>query len=50
MSNQFVEGLFLLAFWAPPLTVVIGAGWLAVTPARPRPDRAEAVRAHATAA
>jgi hypothetical protein len=22
MSNQIVEGLFLLAFWAPPLTVL----------------------------
>ena len=25
MSNQLVEGLFLLAFWAPPLAVVAGA-------------------------
>ena len=25
MSNQLVEGFFLLAFWAPPLTVVAGA-------------------------
>ena len=25
MSNAVVEGLFLLAFWAPPLTVVAGA-------------------------
>ena len=25
MSNQLVEGLFLLAFWAPPLAVVVGA-------------------------
>jgi len=25
MSNQLVEGFFLLAFWAPPLAVVFGA-------------------------
>jgi hypothetical protein len=25
MSNQWVEGFFLLAFWAPPLAVVFGA-------------------------
>lgn len=25
MSNVVAEGLFLLAFWAPPLAVVIGA-------------------------
>ena len=25
MSNQLVEGLFLLAFWAPPLAVLAGA-------------------------
>ena len=25
MSNSLVEGLFLLAFWAPPLAVVAGA-------------------------
>lgn len=25
MSNAVVEGLFLLAFWAPPLVVVLGA-------------------------
>jgi hypothetical protein len=25
MSNQIVEGLFLLAFWAPPLAVLAGA-------------------------
>ena len=24
MSNQLVEGLFLLAFWAPPLAVLAG--------------------------
>ena len=24
MSNQLIEGLFLLAFWAPPLTVLAG--------------------------
>jgi hypothetical protein len=25
MSNQLVGGLFLLAFWAPPLAVLAGA-------------------------
>ena len=25
MSNQIIEGLFLLAFWAPPLAVLAGA-------------------------
>jgi hypothetical protein len=25
MSNQLAEGLFLLAFWAPPLAVLAGA-------------------------
>jgi hypothetical protein len=25
MSNQLVEGFFLLAFWAPPLAVLAGA-------------------------
>ena len=25
MSNAFVEGLFLLAFWAPPMVIAIGA-------------------------
>lgn len=25
MSNQLVEGLFLLAFWAPPMAVLAGA-------------------------
>jgi hypothetical protein len=25
MSNDFVAGLFLLAFWLPPLAVVAGA-------------------------
>lgn len=30
MSNALVEGLFLLACWAPPLTVVAGAALLLV--------------------
>lgn len=30
MSNGVVELLFLLAFFAPPLAVVIGALWLYV--------------------
>lgn len=35
MPNAVVEGLFLFAFWAPPLTVVAGGLWLLVnTPAR----------------
>jgi hypothetical protein len=25
MTNQFVEGFFLFAFWAPPLAVAFGA-------------------------
>ena len=28
MSNQLAEGLFLLAFWAPPLAVLVGALFL----------------------
>ena len=35
MSNQLVEGFFLLAFWAPPLAVLAGALLLLV------PDRFE---------
>ena len=31
MSNQLVEGLFLLAFWAPPLAVLAG-GLLLLAP------------------
>jgi hypothetical protein len=35
MPNAVVEGLFLFAFWAPPLTVVAGGLLLLVnTPAR----------------
>jgi hypothetical protein len=30
MSNPLVEGLLLLAFWAPPLAVVVGALMLIV--------------------
>jgi len=37
MANQLVEGLFLLAFWAPPLAVLAGALLLlAPSPAEPR--------------
>ena len=44
MSNQWVEGFFLLAFWAPPLAVVLGALLLlAPDPAA----RRSAVRPHA---
>ena len=40
MSNQLVEGLFLIAFWAPPLAILAGALLLlAPTPAE-RPSRA----------
>ena len=35
MSNAVVEGLFLLACWAPPLTVVAGA-LLLLVPVRVR--------------
>lgn len=30
MSNQLIEGLFLLACWAPPIAVVAGALMLLV--------------------
>jgi len=44
MSNQWVEGLFLLAFWAPPLAVVCGALLLLM----PDPSaRRSVVRPHA---
>ena len=48
MSNVVVEGLFLLAFWAPPLTVVAGALLLLVeTPARQSlPLRAQTATAY----
>ncbi len=32
MSNQIVEGLFLLAFWAPPLAVLAGGALLLLVP------------------
>jgi hypothetical protein len=43
MSNQLIEGLFLLAFWAPPLAVVAGAVLLIV----PTPAERTAVHRHA---
>jgi hypothetical protein len=46
MSNALVEGLFLLAFWAPPATVVACALLLLVK--APAARRAPA-RAHAPA-
>jgi len=36
MTNGIVEGLFLLAFWAPPLAVVAGALTLLVRIPAPR--------------
>ena len=36
MPNAVVEGLFLLAFWAPPLVVVRGARSLFVEAPSPR--------------
>jgi hypothetical protein len=46
MSNAVVEGLFLLAFWAPPLAVAAGALALLVkTPATSR----SGARIHTTA-
>lgn len=44
MSNQLIEGLFLFAFWAPPLTVLAGV-LLLLTPERSA--RPSAVRSHA---
>ena len=44
MTNGVVEGLFLLAFWAPPLAVVAGALMLLVNVPSPRRSRG---RAHA---
>ena len=44
MTNQLVEGLFLLAFWAPPLAVLAGVLLLlAPTPG----ERHSHVRPHA---
>ena len=46
MSNQLVEGFFLLAFWAPPLAIVFGALLLLA----PDPSaRRSTVRPHAAA-
>jgi hypothetical protein len=45
MSDQLIEGLFLLAFWAPPLAVVAGALMLLV----PRPVERTAVYPHPSA-
>ena len=46
MSNAFAEGLFLLAFWAPPLAVAAGA--LALLIKTPSPRRSGA-RVHSAA-
>ena len=48
MSNAVVEGLFLLAFWAPPLTVVAGAVLLLVKipSGQPSPLPAQTAAAH----
>ena len=46
MSNQLVEALFLLAFWAPPLAVL--GGVLMLLAPRPSAQRA-GLRAHAAA-
>jgi len=47
MTNTVAEGLFLLAFWAPPLAVVAGALALLLvgTPA----SRRSVARIHTTA-
>jgi hypothetical protein len=42
MSNAVAEGLFLLAFWAPPLAVFIGALVLVVGTPSPRRSGARA--------
>ena len=39
MPNAVVEGLFLLAFWAPPLVVVLGALSLIVKAPPPQRSR-----------
>jgi hypothetical protein len=44
MSNQLVEGFFLLSFWAPPLAVLAGA--LLLLAPNP-PERQSHARAHA---
>jgi hypothetical protein len=46
MPNALVEGFFLLAFWAPPLAVVVGA--LALLVKTPAPHRSSA-RVHTAA-
>ena len=47
MSNAAVEGLFLLAFWAPPLTVVLGALLLVTIPSfKTSPLMARTAAAH----
>jgi hypothetical protein len=46
MPNAIVEGLFLLAFWAPPLAVAASALALLITSPAPRQAGA---RVHTTA-
>ena len=41
MSNPVVEVLFLLAFWAPPVTVVVCALLLFVKEPSPQPSKAQ---------
>jgi hypothetical protein len=47
MSNAVIDGLFLLAFWVPPLAVAAGALSLLVTARSPR---GSSVPAHAVPA
>lgn len=48
MPNAVVEGLFLLAFWAPPLVVVLGALSLIVKAPSPQGSRVSVHRAPLT--
>jgi hypothetical protein len=45
MSNQIAEGLFLLAFWAPPLAVLTGVLVLLVPDRTARSVAAQSQRA-----
>lgn len=52
MSTSIAQGLFLLAFWAPPLAVIVCAVMLVVVRAKPNGGGNEmgSGRAHAVAA
>ena len=48
MPNAVAEGLFLLAFWAPPLVVVLGALSMIVKTPSPRRSSVSVHRAPLT--